>query len=82
MKLKFKPTKSTSEQSRLSELAGSLEGLARMVRQLAIANDRSEPVMLVCLRQRIPAAATALLALQAEFGEQDVAMAEAESARS
>ncbi len=62
-------TKSREEQRRLNALAANLAFLSRMVRNLAESNDRSEPVMVDCVKSAIPAAHKALSALVSEFGD-------------
>lgn len=78
MKHSFPQIKSAAEQQRLDALADSLDALARMVRQVGTANDRSEPIYTGVLRNRLPDAAMALAVLQAEFGEQGAPSVEAE----
>ena len=73
MKRTFTPIRIDAEQQRLNGLAEDLDALARMVRRVASANDRSEPVMIGCLRNALPDAAKALAAIQAEFGDQNAA---------
>lgn len=68
-------TRTFAEQRRLHAFADNLEAAARMLRRLAEANERSEPIYLACLSNDLPAARLALAAVEAECGEANAAEA-------
>ncbi len=71
MRLSLSPIRTQAERARLIEMSQEIAQLARFIAKVADANERSEPVMISCLRQCLQDSAPILAQLQAEFGEQN-----------